>query len=73
MLPAPNNTRPQFSLFGLFAFTSLFCVVFGLLAALGAPPLQALFGFALFGGIAGGLAAVIELFAQIFGLRRRNF
>ena len=68
---AAGNTRPQFSLFGLFSFTSLFCVLFGLLAALGAPPAQVLLGFALFGGIAAALAVVIELCARLSGARRQ--
>ena len=70
--PAPTNSRTQFSLLGLVALASLFGVVCGLLAAMGAPPVQALLGFVLFGGIAATVAVVVELFAQLLGMRGRN-
>ncbi len=70
MQPNPFTNRPQFSLFGMLSLVTLFCVVFALLAALGSPPLQTLLGFLLFGGIAGVGAVVIELFAQLTGMRK---
>ncbi len=68
----PIHTRPQFSLFSLFALTLLFGVVFGLLAAMGAPPLQAMLAFALFGGIAATVAVAVEGCALLPGARRRG-